>query len=85
MATTENSLYQIGVTLRRAAYRKAMRKLRYETWLHHGEGQLVCSVYIPPYPKELYEVVGWQPVVGADPALRVGKMSAGETETAHAK
>lgn len=62
--------YQIKMDLRRAAYRRAMRQSRYESWLNHGEGQLACSVYFPQYPKELYEVVDWQPVVAADPALR---------------
>ena len=77
-------MHQIRLGLRRAAYRRQMRQSRYERWLVHGEGQLVCAVYSPQYPKELYEVVDWQPVVVADPALRVGKMSVGQTETAHA-
>ena len=66
----DNSLYQIKIDLRRAVYHRTQRDSRYKTWLTHGEGQLACSVYFPPYPKELYEVVDWQPVAIVDPALR---------------
>ena len=72
-----NSLHQIKIDLRRAAYRGTQRDSRYKTWLTHGEGQRACSVYVPQYPKELYEVVDWQPVAVVDAALRQGKSLVG--------
>ena len=76
----DNSLYQIKTDLRRTVYRRAQRDSRYKSWLTHGEGQLSCSVYFPQYPKELYEVVDWKPMLAADPALRQVKVQTGTAE-----
>lgn len=81
---TNNSRHQILLNLRRADYRRAMRQSRYKTWLEHGEGQRMCYVYLPQYPKELYEVSDWRPIEIGDPKLREGTMLKGQTETAHA-